>query len=233
LAKHSGSAGSFVRGTFSQLGDRGIMLGGAGPPSSAISGGHVGEVAVFLVPSDDRPFGAREFSATWRSLIGDIPGVESLKFGFNMGPSAGLPVDVELEHKDLDVLEAAATDLAEKLHEIPGVYAIDSGFSPGKEQLDMTLKPSARALGLTEAGLAAQLRSSFYGVEALRQQRGRDELRVYVRLPDEQRESEYDLESLVLRTPSGGEIPLLEAVDIERGQSYTSIKRREGRRVVN
>lgn len=233
LAKHSGSAGSFVRGTFSQLGDRGILLGGAGPPSSAISGGHVGEVAVFLVPSDDRPFGAREFSETWRSLIGDIPGVESLKFGFNMGPSAGLPVDVELEHKDLDVLEAAATDLAEKLHEIPGVYAIDSGFSPGKEQLDMTLKPSARALGLTDAGLAAQLRSSFYGVEALRQQRGRDEIRVYVRLPDDQRQSEFDFESLMLRTPDGGEIPLLEAVNVDRGRSYTRIKRREGRRIVN
>jgi multidrug efflux pump subunit AcrB len=233
LTKHSGSEVSYVRGIFSQLGDRGILLGGAGPRSSAISGGHVGEVAVFLVPSDDRPFGAREFSETWRSLIGDIPGVESLKFGFNMGPSAGLPVDVELEHKDLDVLEAAATDLAHSLHEIPGVYAIDSGFSPGKEQLDMTLKPSARALGITDAGLAAQLRSSFYGVEALRQQRGRDEIRVYVRLPDEQRQSEFDFESLMLRTPSGGEIPLLEAVNVERGRSYTRIKRREGRRIVN
>jgi multidrug efflux pump subunit AcrB len=166
-------------------------------------------------------------------LIGDIPGVESLKFVFSMGPSAGSPIDIELEHRDLDVLESAAADLAARLQEFPGVYAIDSGFSPGKEQLDMTLKPSARALGLTEASLAAQLRSSFYGVEALRQQRGREELRVYVRLPDEQRESEYDFESLMLRTPTGGEIPLLEAVDVERGRSYTTIKRREGRRVVN
>lgn len=226
-------ADDYVRGLFSQLGDRGILMGGAGPPSSATAGGHVGEVAIYLVPTDDRPFNAREFSEKWRDLIGDIPGVESLKFVFSMGPSAGSPIDIELEHRDMGVLEAAANELAAELAEYPGVYAIDSGFSPGKEQLDMTLKPSARALGLTEANLAGQLRSAFYGVEALRQQRGRDELRVYVRLPDAQRESEYDLESLMLRTPTGGEIPLLEAVDIDRGRSYTAIKRREGRRVVN
>lgn len=228
-----GEPRSAVRGVFSQLGDRGILMGGAGPPSTAIGGGHVGEVAVYLVPSDDRSFNAREFSETWRSMIGDVPGVESLKFAFNMGPTAGAPIDIELEHNDLGVLEAAANDLARRLQEFPGVYAVDSGFSPGKEQLDMTLKPGARALGLTEADLASQLRSSFYGVEALRQQRGREELRVYVRLPDEQRESEYDFESLMLRTPGGGEIPLLDAVDVERGRSYTAIKRREGRRVVN
>lgn len=224
---------SYVRGIFSQLGDRGILLGGAGPPASGITGGHVGEVAVYLSPSDDRPFESRAFSEWWRDKIGDIPGVESLKFSFNMGPTAGAPIDVELEHEDLSVLEAAANELAEKLREYPGVYAIDSGFSPGKEQLDMTLKPSALALGLTDASLAAQLRASFYGVEALRQQRGRDELRVYVRLPDGQRESEYDLESLMLRTPDGGEIPLMEAVEMERGRSYTRIKRRESRRIVN
>jgi multidrug efflux pump subunit AcrB len=228
-----GDPRSKVRGVFSQLGARGILMGGAGPPASAFGGGHEGEVAIYLVPTDDRTFDAREFSETWRELVGEVPGVESLKFNFSMGPSAGAPIDIELEHGDLAVLELAAAELAAKLQQFPGVYAIDSGFSPGKEQLDMTLKPSARALGLTEASLASQLRSSFYGVEAVRQQRGRDELRVYVRLPREQRQSEYDFESLILRTPTGGEIPLLEAVDVQRGRSYTSIKRREGRRIVS
>ncbi len=222
-----------VRGMFSQLGDRGILRGGGMARASGAEGGHVGEVAVYLVPSDDRSFSSRAFSEEWREKIGEIPGVESLKFSFNMGPGVGAPIDIELEHSDLSVLETAATELAEKLRVYSGVYAIDSGFSPGKEQLNMTLKPSAQAIGLTDASLAQQLRSSFYGVEAVRQQRGRDELRVYVRLPDEQRESEFDLESLMLRAPGGGEVPLLEAVDLDRGRSYTAIKRREARRVVN
>ncbi len=222
-----------ARGIFSQLGDRGTLRGGGMPQGGGAEGGHVGEVAVYLVPADDRVFTSRAFSEVWREKIGEIPGVESLKFSFNMGPGVGAPIDIELEHTELLVLEAAASELAEKLRAYSGVYAIDSGFSPGKEQLNMTLKPSAQAIGLTDASLAAQLRSSFYGVEAVRQQRGRDELRVYVRLPDEQRESEFDLESLMLRTPFGGEVPLLEAVDLDRGRSYTSIKRRESRRVVN
>ncbi len=233
LALQEGDPKDYVRGIFAQLGDRGILMGGAGPPSSSVAGGHVGEVAVYLAPSDERPFESRAFSEQWRDKIGEIPGVESLKFTFNMGPSAGAPIDVELEHQDLGVLETAAQELASILQKYPGVYAIDSGFSPGKEQLDMELRPEARALGLTDASLAAQLRSAFYGVEALRQQRGRDELRVYVRLPDAQRESEYDFESFMLRTPDGGEIPLLEAVDVDRGRSYTRIKRRESRRIVN
>src|SRR5690606_301465 len=72
-----------------------------------------------------------------------------------------------------------------------------------------------------------------YGAEAVRQQRGRDELRVFVRLPREERQSEYDYESLMLRTGNGGEIPLAEAVEFERGRSYTQIERRESRRIVN
>lgn len=228
-----GGADQYSRGLFSQLGDRGILTSGRAQGGGSPDGGHVGEAAIFLVPADDRPFESRAFSEAWRENIGAIPGVESLKFNFNMGPTAGSPIDIELEHKDLEVLEAAANELAQSLEKFPGVYAIDSGFSPGKEQLDVTLKPSARALGLTESDLARQLRGSFYGVEAVRQQRGREELRVYVRLPDEQRESEYDYEALMLRTPDGGEIPLLEAVNIERGRSYTQIKRREGRRIVS
>ncbi|MCH2110525.1 MAG: efflux RND transporter permease subunit, partial [Polyangiaceae bacterium] len=223
----------YVRGLFSQLGDRGSLQGAMSGPGAGLKGGHVGEVALYLVPSDDRPFGSRDLSNIWRREIGPIPGVESLKFSFDMGPGVGAPIDIELEHRDLEMLEAAAADLAESLSAYQGVYAIDSGFSPGKEQLDMSLKSSARALGLTEAELARQLRSAFYGVEAVRQQRGRDELRVYVRLPDDQRRSEYDYEALLLRTPDGGEIPLLEAVDVKRGQSYTQIKRRESSRIVN
>ncbi len=235
LNESSGATDSqqYVRGLFSQLGDRGSLKGAMSGPSGSAKGGHVGEVALYLVPSDDRPFESREFSEIWRERIGEIPGVESLKFSFDMGPGVGAPIDIELEHRDLKMLEAAATDLADALGSYQGVYAIDSGFSPGKEQLDMTLKPSARALGLTETELARQLRGAFYGVEAVRQQRGRDEIRVYVRLPDAQRRSEYDYEALLLRTPAGGEIPLLEAVDVTRGRSYTQIKRRESNRIVN
>jgi multidrug efflux pump subunit AcrB len=80
--------------------------------------------------------------------------------------------------------------------------------------------------------VARQLRHAYYGAEALRQQRGRNEVKVMVRLPKNERVSEHHLETMILRTPAGKEIPLLEAVDIQRGRAYTSIDRRGGRRVI-
>ncbi len=222
---------SYVRGMFSQLGGTGAMAGPHG--SAAASGGHVAEVAVFLVPLDERPFTSAEFARAWRGLLGEIPGAESLKVTFDIGMRAGAAIDVELSHRDIVVLELAAAEVARRLREYQGVFDIDDGFSPGKEQLDVTLRAGARALGITEAELGRQLRSSFYGAEAARQQRGRDEVRVYVRLPKEERSSEHDIEQLILRTPEGGEVPLGHAVEIERGRAYTSINRREGRRTVN
>ena len=94
------------------------------------------------------------------------------------------------------ILEQAAATLAEEIQKIEGTRDVDDGFYPGKEQLDLKLKPEARSLGLTERSMARQLRSSLFGAEAVRQQRGRDEVRVYVRLPRAERQSEYDIEEI-------------------------------------
>lgn len=217
-------------GIYARVG--GATVGGGGPQAGAGAGGsHLGEVIAFLVPMDQRDIGAAEFSRQWRERVGEIPGVESLTFNFNTGPASSSPIAIELTHQDLNVLELATSELADRLAEFNGVFDIDDGFSDGKPQLDIRLRPEARALGLTELELASQLRASFYGAEAVRQQRGRDELRVFVRLPEAERHSEYDIESMIIRTPGGGEIPLSEAAEVTRGRSYTTISRSEGRRV--
>ncbi len=229
-----GERESIARGTFAAIGQTGAVRpsprGGAGS-----SGSHLAEVAVFLVPVDQRPFTAEAFAREWRSRTGEIAGIESLKFNYSTGPQAGSPVDIELSHKDIGVLELAAQKVTAGLaeYEAAGVYNIDDGFAPGKEQLDLELRPEARSLGVTELDLARQIRASFYGAEAVRQQRGREEVRTFVRLPDHQRRSEYDLENLLIRTPNGGEVPLAQAAEVRRGRAYTQIKRTDGRRVVN
>ncbi len=166
-------------------------------------------------------------------MVGQVPDVETLSFSSTTGGPSNAPIDFQLTHRDLDVLERAAARLAEGLGGYAGVSEIDDGFSPGKEQLDFTLRPEARARGITEAMLARQIRDAFFGAEAVRQQRGRDELRVYVRRPLSERGSLADLEQLLVRTPDGGEIPLTEAAEIRRGRSYTAIQRIDGDRRVN
>lgn len=199
----------------------------------APSGSHLATVFVYLVPSGERDITSGEFATRWRELFGNIPGVESLTFEYSTGAGAGAPIDFELSHADLGVLEKAAADLAVHLSDYAGVKDINDGFSQGKPQFDFTIKPEAQVLGLTAMDLGNQLRNAFYGARAFRQQRGREEVWVMVRLPEEERSSEYHLGQIMVRTPRGGEIPLSEAADIDRGRAYTTINRRDGKRVVN
>lgn len=207
--------------------------GAFGPGSGfAATGGHVGVVTVHLVPDAEREFGSAEFTARWRDRVGEVSGVDRLSFDFNDGPSAGAKVSVQLEHTQTPPLEAAAARVAASLATYNGVFDVDDGFKVGKPQLDLVLKPAAKGLGLTERALAAQVRGAFFGAEASRQQRGRDELRVYVRLPREERDSVHAIENLLIRTPGGGEIPLHQAAYVRPGRSFTEILRVDGRRTV-
>ena len=92
--------------------------------------------------------------------------------------------------------------MSRSLTDYAGVFDVDSGAQKGKPQLSLTLEPKAALLGLTATDLARQVRSAFYGAEALRQQEGRNEVKVRVRLPKNERASEHDVESLLIRTPS-------------------------------
>ena len=230
LAEHGGE--KITRGIFTSLGypppRHGPASGGA-----SVMGGHLATVLVFMVTPDQRDITATEFARQWRERTGDIPGIESLTFSYSFGPSAGAPIDVALSHPDLVQLERAAVELGAALKNFSGVKDVDNGFSQGKTQLDFKLKLAARSLGINSSELGRQVRSSFYGVEALRQQRGRDEIRVMVRLPKIERESEYSLEELLIRARNGGEIPLREAATVMRGRSYSDIRRSDGRRVVD
>ena len=191
------------------------------------------EVRIYLTDPGVRPISTTELTNLWRSHVGQIADLESLRFEADRGgPGSGAAITVELSHRDIDVLDKASKKLAEWLNDFPNVKDIDDGHPRGKEQLNFRIKPEGQSLGLTGAEIARQVRNSFYGAEALRQQRGRNEIRVRVKLPKEQRSSEYDIEQLLVRTPAGKDVPLMQAATVDRGRSYTSIQRRNGRRTV-
>ena len=131
---------------------------------------------------------------------------------------------------DMDHLLAAADRLKARLNQFDGVYQVEDDYRPGKREVRARLKPEARNLGLTEEMLGRQLRQGFYGDEALRVQRGRDELRVWIRYPRDQRRSLGDIESIRIRTPDGREVPLAAVADLDVEQGYAAINRRNGMR---
>jgi len=212
----------------------GAESGGGGPMAGpAASGSHLVGVTVYLEPLDKRGFSAKEFTDRWRTAVGTVPGLESLAFRFTIGPSSRKPVDVQLSHRDPVMTENAALAVAEALRRFDGVFEIDDGVAHGKPQIEYRLTGQGQAVGLTSQEVGRQVRAAFYGAEVARQQRGRDELKIMVRLPKRERVSEASLDTLVLRTPAGGEVAFPDAVEITRGRAYDVIRRDQGRRVLS
>ena len=200
------------------------------------SGSHTGHMSVELAPPDVRNkiMSVAEFTDRWRDAVGEVPGVEYLVFKDDAGGpgSHGRAASVELSHSDIDVLERASKELAARLEEYPRVKDVDDGYQLGKNQLDFAIKPEGKSLGLTARAIALQVRHAFYGAEAARQQRGRNEIKVMVRLPEKVRRTEEAVEDLMIRTPAGAYVPLHEVAVVRRGRAYTKIDRRNGRRAV-
>ena len=229
-AKNDGPTMS--RGLYEEVGAMSALE--SGPEGSmSTEGSHYATVMMYLIDAGDRELTTQKFVQRWRDEIGEIPGADSLTFSFEVGVEPGKPIEVQLIHDDVPTLETAAERLATEISAYSGLRDIDSGVTKGKDQLDFRLTAAALAQGMTEFELARQVRAAFFGAEAVRQQRGRDEVRVYVRLPLDERQSLYNVEELIVRTPLGGEMPLSQAAVVTRGQAYTIIKRTDGRRNIS
>jgi multidrug efflux pump subunit AcrB len=216
---------SAIRGVITRLGS------GSAGQSARSQGSHLVSVEVGLVPSSERNFDAVDFESWWREALPPLPGVQVVKISgtSSQGPSAGSAVGVELSHPETAQLAAASQLLATRLREFPSLVNVDNSYADGKPQLDFRLRDEARAWGLTSTDVARAIRGSFFGAEALREQRGRNELKVMVRLPEEQRSSENDIERLLVGLPEGGTVPLAYVADVSRGRSPTEITRDDGR----
>jgi len=199
-----------------------------------VRGGSFIDVEIVMRPPDERDMTAAEVIQLWRDSIGDLPGVDQISFEAERGPGGyRQDISVDLSHSDIDVLEKATEALVARLDEFTNTRDVSDNYNKGKTQFDFELLPEGRALGLTPADVGEQLRGAFFGSLALRLLRGTNEIEVRVKLPEEEREDIHNLEDLVILTPSGAEVPLAEVAEVRVGEAFTSINRRDGRRVVN
>ena len=213
----------------------GSQGGGLGPPGSGgggASGGHMGEVTLQLTPSQSRTISTKEVAALWRERSGSIAGAVELKFNSSLF-SVGNAIDIQLAGNDVDELREVAAGLRAELARYPGVIDITDSFRSGKQELKLKMTPEGEALGLSLGALAQQVRQAFYGEEAQRIQRGRDDVRVMVRYTEAERESLASLDDMRVRTREGSEVPFRTVANASLGQGYSSIKRADRKRVVN
>ncbi|MGP1347019.1 MAG: efflux RND transporter permease subunit [Phycisphaerales bacterium] len=190
-------------------------------------------VDVILTRLDPRPITTEELERLWRERAGPIPAANSLTFEMEGGFGFWRPdIVVDLSHPDIDTLSRASGRLVELLNEYENTSDVNDSYERGGSRLDFTLNERAESLGLTSQIVGRQIRDAFQGNDAQRFLRGPNEVRVRVKLPDDEQDSEYFAENLMIRTPGGVEVPLAEIADITESQTFQSIERRQGRRIV-
>ena len=216
---------SVILGILSSVGS----TGGGGAPRTDI-----GRVVFEIVSPEQRTVDITSVDLVreWRQAIGSIPGAKEVSFRAEFG-GGGSPLDVQIAGPDFVVLRSLATQVRERLETYPGVFDVTDSFEEGKQEIKLRIRPEAELLGITLEDLARQVRYAFFGFEAQRVQRGREEVRVYVRYPEAERRSLDNLDTMRIRTPSGAEVPFGDVASAEYGRGFAQIRRVDRNRTIN
>ena len=192
---------------------------------------NIATVEFKLLGAGERDVSTGTVLNAWREEVGDLPYARSLTFSGEI-IALGNPVEAILAHPDQGRLREIADATMAGLRQIQGVFDVRSDHAPGVREIRLTMRDEGRALGLKMDEMATQVRAAFHGEEAVRVQRGREEVRVYVRLPADERNSITDIEGLMIPLSGGRTVPLSQVARLELGTATPSIRRRDGDRVV-
>tara|TARA_B100000965_G_scaffold9146_1_gene7082 strand:- start:725 stop:3958 length:3234 start_codon:yes stop_codon:yes gene_type:complete len=209
----------------------GAYTGGMTELGTPIAGDNIG-LLVAELPFENRKVSVIELENMWRDKVEDMPGVKKLTFDSGRNIGGGSSISFNILGDDIKQLEKASKQLERKLTEYEGVFDIRSSLNVGGEEIKLDIKPQAESLGLSMASVGRQVRQAFYGEEAQRIQRGKNEIKVMVRYPEEDRTSIGNLESMRIRNNNGDEIPFSSVATASFGKAYSSIIRENGIRVV-
>ncbi|MBU2870379.1 efflux RND transporter permease subunit [Colwellia sp. E2M01] len=195
---------------------------------------NTGSVRFEITPPESRELAitSNELVREWRTLIGPIPGAESVTFRAEVGRSSD-PIHVQFHGSSLSTLREITDKVKVHLTSYPTVFEISDSLSNGKEELQIELTEQGKALGLTRVNIASQVRQAFYGSQAQRIQRGRDDVKVMVRSPLDERRTTANLENILVKTPAGGSVPLSHVATFIPGISPSTISRIDRYRTAN
>ena len=195
---------------------------------------NLAQVTVELSEGERRERSTPEITEHIRALMEDPPrGVADISIGQPQAGPTGKAVDIWISGPDLDVLGVAAGELIEELEAIVGVEDPRDNIDAGKQQIELSLREDARVMGVTEADLGTQVAAAFEGLEAARLRRGKDEVRVVVKLPEAVREDPASMEALLVTVPGGDRVPLGTLATISEGPGPVTIVRDKRERTVN
>ena len=173
----------------------------------------------------------------WTELIGPIPEAQFFRVYSEQSFEGGQEyADGNLNFELRGPTSPKKAEIAQRMKTLLESYgSIRTAWAQinyGQDELELSLKPRAAELGVTQALLARQVRQAFYGEEAQRVQRGVDDIRVMVRLPREDRERLHTLDHLRIRTPRGAEVPLATVAEVRFTKAPSFVERNDRAEVI-
>ncbi len=165
------------------------------------NGSHAGHIQIMLGDLEGAPISSFEISRRIQERIPFVKEAEKFKIGAEN--RFGKPVSISILSKNLNELTHAKKFLKDGLLEIPTLKDIVDNDAAGKQEIRIKLKDKAYFLGLDHASISNQIRQGFFGGQVQRLQNGKDELRVWVRYPKEDRLNVGQLENMKIKTQKG------------------------------
>ena len=180
---------------------------------------------------ESRDLDAPALAKEWRELIGEISPIKNIEMDFTIN-RMGKPISLILTSSSISDLNTVSTELKNLLRKYPGVYDIGDTFDSARDEIILKLKPAAENLGITLSDVARQVRYAFYGAEAQRIPRAKEDVRVMVRYPNGERLAVENLREMRIRSPSGIQVPFDTVAEITFEPGYVSIDRLDRRRIL-
>lgn len=228
--------------TFNQAPDQSLIeniLSTIGQTAGEKAGGskkaspNIGGVRVTLSDPDQTGIHSDDFIVAWEKATGQIENVQTLDISASQSGPPGAPVQIRILGENLDQLTSASNQVVDKLKSMDGVFAVYTDASPGKKEVIFRLKKEAGYLELDLADISSQVYSAYYGAEALKIQRGNDEVEVYVRFTQEERDTAQSIENFRIKISDNKWVPLSTVADISFAPGFGDITRKDGYRQIN
>jgi len=189
-----------------------------------------GSLNIILLNGETRNIISFEIANAIAKEAGPVIGAELLSYG--AGGSFGKPVSVAFLGNNLEELTLAKNELKFELSKLSGLKDINDNDRQGIKEINIVLKDKAYMLGLTLQDVLGQIRSGFFGKEVQRLQRGRDEVKVWVRYNERERSSISNLSEMYITTPSRKKVPFDEIASYSIKRGIVSISHLDGKRQI-
>lgn len=189
-----------------------------------------GKLNIILLSSEERLVSSSTVVNALRERTGPIHAAENLSFG--TVSAFGKPVSISLLGNDYSALKAVKNALKTEMRQTAALRDVVDNDLEGVKELNLKLKNQAYLLGFTPAQIMAQVRNGFFGYEVQRLQIGEDEVKVWVRYAEDNRQSLYQLEEMYIRDSRGGQYPLGELVDYSIQRGSLNINHLDGQREI-